>query len=56
MKLKHSLAIALALALGVAATAAAASDVTRTYKSGAYKYTCIKMGAGEYCGNFMVVH
>jgi hypothetical protein len=56
MKLKHSLAIATALALGIAATTALASEVTRTYVSGSYKYTCIKMGDGEYCGNFMVVH
>jgi hypothetical protein len=55
MKLKKSLAAAAALALGLAVTTAIAAEVTRTYVKDSYKFTCVKMGDGEYCGNFNVV-
>jgi hypothetical protein len=53
MKIKHLAAAA--LILGLAAGAAAAAEVTRTYVTGSYKYTCVAMGSAEYCGNFNVL-
>jgi hypothetical protein len=55
MTLKKTLIAAAALAFGLSATAALASKHTRTYVSGNYKYTCVAMGSGEYCGNFNVI-
>ena len=55
MKVLKLASAILMLAAAMSVTQANAAEVTRTYVSGNYLFTCIMVGDQEVCGNWNIV-
>ena len=54
MKVLKLASAILMLAAAMSVTQASAAEVTRTYVSGNYTFTCIMVGDHEVCGNWNI--
>jgi len=54
MKVLKLVSAILMLAAAMSVTQASAAEITRTYVSGNYTFTCIMVGDAEVCGNWNI--